>query len=64
MTTFTTECDLKYCMEMNPNMAEVVRCKDCKKYDPEGSCDDSYGFCDCHGHDMSDEDYCSWGERR
>ena len=29
-TEYTTECNLKYCCEMNENLVEVVRCKNCK----------------------------------
>lgn len=46
------------------DLNEVVRCKVCKYYDSDGSCDKNSGFCVNHDHDMDDDDFCSWGERK
>lgn len=55
-------------MEKNPDIVEVVRCKDCKHY--------NNGECAYHSEpkemrmyerwtvDVDDNDYCSCGERR
>ena len=64
VTIYTTECDLKYCMETNPNLVEVVRCKECKNRVYDDSRD--YYYCSMfYGQgDVSDENFCQWGERK
>ena len=40
---------------------EVVRCKDCKRYDSDGG---ALMVCELTELVADDNDYCSWGERR
>jgi len=49
--------------EENGELVSVVRCKDCRYRNGKVN---SKGFevCDATGMDITDEDFCSWGERR
>ena len=57
-------------MRENPDVVEVVRCKDCKhsvKYEFKN--DACYKFTMCrrresYSEGVEDDDYCSYGERR
>ena len=53
-----------YCSpQLAENVEVVVRCKDCRyrngKVNRKG-----FEVCDATGMDITDNDYCSWGERR
>ena len=41
---------------------ELVRCKDCKRYEPNGN--KEHGNCSQHLTLAYETDYCSWGERK
>jgi hypothetical protein len=41
-------------------MAELVRCKDCKRYSQSGLCNLYLSV----SHEMKPDDFCSYGERR
>lgn len=45
------------------DVVEVVRCKDCKQYNSNG-CADGFGWCEELNRGMTDEKFCSYGERR
>lgn len=65
-TIYTTECNLKYCCEMNENIAEVVRCKDCI-YRINYKDHDGYTEHGCSKNIIDDNegiDYCSYGEAK
>lgn len=52
------------CGNIKPkDMVEVVRCKDCGKYNPDIIAD-CVGWCDKLERAMCDIDYCSYGERK
>ena len=44
-------------IESTRTKVEVVRCKDCKKYDADKN------WCRCHMTVMREDDFCSYGER-
>lgn len=44
------------------NVAEVVRCKDCKSYNTN-SCADGFGWCEEMDCGKMDNFYCSYGEK-
>lgn len=43
---------------------EVVRCKDCKHFDPEKALRPGGIWCGYWGTDPDPDDFCSYGERR
>ena len=45
-------------------MAEVVRCKDCKHFDPEKALSPGGIWCGYWGTAPAPDDFCSYGERR
>ena len=45
------------------DVVPVVRCKDCEKYNIFG-CADGFGWCESFHNGVTDEHYCSHGERR
>lgn len=45
------------------DVVPVVRCKDCKNYNTFG-CADGFGWCENFNNGVTDEHYCSYGERR
>lgn len=53
--------DIKDYMAMS-DIVEVVRCKDCKHYDPYDSTERFYCYYGIDG--CLPNDYCSYGERR
>lgn len=46
------------------DVAEVVRCKDCKWFQPINNGDHGYCGTPFHGAEVYEDDYCSDGERR
>lgn len=42
---------------------EIVRCKDCKHFDPDGANTDGWGWCNKNDSDWRVDDFCSWGKR-
>lgn len=54
----------KYVSE-NPNLAEVVRCKECDQWKRNlGFTDSPNGHCFYHCIDTNGYDFCSYGERK
>jgi hypothetical protein len=45
------------------DVVPVVRCKDCKNYNTFG-CADGFGWCENFNNGVTDEHYCSYGERK
>lgn len=43
---------------------EVVRCRDCERWDSRGNESESWGFCCLYGTGTGPEDFCSCGERK
>lgn len=41
----------------------VVRCKDCKHYNEVG-CANGFGWCERFNYGQTDEQFCSYGERK
>lgn len=46
------------------NVGELVRCKDCYHYDKRENEAESWEYCRFLRHNTSDDDFCSWAERR
>ena len=46
--------------EVEEDVVEVVRCKDCKRYSQSGLCNLYLSV----SHEMKPDDFCSYGERR
>lgn len=50
------------------DQTEIVRCKDCKHYEPINNDDHGYCVIDtdnwCRGDKVYPDDYCSYGERK
>ena len=42
---------------------EIVRCKNCKHFDPDGANTDGWGWCNKNDSDWRVDDFCSWGKR-
>ena len=65
--TFSCEdaADVRKEIEIAPTVdaVELVRCKDCKHYNT-ASCSDGCGWCEEMNAGWSDNDFCSYGERR
>lgn len=47
----------------NENVVEVVRCAECRHYNP-GGCANGFGWCEYYNSGATDDHYCSHGERR
>ena len=48
-------------LEEQGRLIEVVRCKECWRYDT-GAGYDGWGLCELYDQDRKDNDYCSFGE--
>ena len=48
-------------LEEQGRLMEVVRCKECWRYDT-GAGYDGWGLCELYDQDRKDNDYCSFGE--
>lgn len=51
---------LVYWNDIEGQVTEIVRCKDCKHYESDGG---ALMRCAVSGITVNDEDYCSYGER-
>lgn len=53
-----------FCLEFKPtsDVVPVVRCRDCESYNTFG-CADGFGWCENFNNGVTDEHYCSYGER-
>ena len=47
----------------NADVIPVVRCKDCKHYNEVG-CANGFGWCERFNYGQTDEQFCSYGERK
>lgn len=63
--TFTDGVTLKSIIDAMPtaDVVPVVRCKRCKNYNTFG-CADGFGWCENFNNGVTDEHYCSYGERK
>ena len=43
--------------------ADLVPCKDCKFFDPDGANTEGWGWCNKNDSDWRVDDFCSWGKR-
>ena len=52
------------CLKQEPTVdaVEVVRCKECVRYNTKG-CADGFGWCESYDHAKMDNDYCSLGAK-
>ena len=50
--------------ELIESYENIVRCKDCYYYDKGENEVDAWEYCIFLRHNTSDDDFCSWGERR
>ena len=57
------QCLVDYLVEnYGVDVPDIVRCKDCKRYEPNGN--KEHGNCSQHLTLAYETDYCSWGERK
>ena len=55
---------IRYRLEQVPSAEPtVIRCKDCKHFDPDGANTDGWGWCNKNDSDWRVDDFCSWGKR-
>ena len=54
------------CIDEAPTIeaVPVVRCRECKAFDPDGAWREGFGFCDHHGHNMEEDGFCSWAVKK
>ena len=58
------DCVLMENVEEAPTVdaVEVVRCKDCVRYNTEG-CANGFGWCEAYDNGRMDNDFCSFGAK-
>ena len=44
-------------------VGEIVQCKECKHFDPDGAWTEGWGWCNKNDSDWRVDDFCSWGKR-
>lgn len=57
------ECILRVKEQPTADVVPVVRCKKCKSYNTFG-CADGFGWCENFNNGVTNEHYCSYGERK
>ena len=51
-------------IDMAIEALSIVRCKDCYHYDKGENESESWQYCRFLRHNTSDDEFCSWAERR
>ena len=51
-------------LDMAIEALSIVRCKDCYHYDKGENESESWQYCRFLRHNTSDDEFCSWAERR
>ena len=57
------DCRLSAIQAPTADVVKVVRCAECRHYNP-GGCANGFGWCEYYNSGATDDHYCSHGERR